>query len=77
MMSQAVHFKPQHRYEKTKPAPVIVTRQIDGHEVTATGRMVERNSLDGWVWSACVTWKVDGKRVNKTQLYIQFRERCK
>jgi hypothetical protein len=72
MMKKSVHFPATHIHSTEKPKPIIVQQVIGDHVVEAVGTMVERNGLDGWGWTSCIRWKVDGHFVNKTNLLLKF-----
>lgn len=72
MMKLSVHFKPKHKYDSSSYEVVAVERVIDGHAVVASGSMEERNTLDGGCLVPVIRWQVDGRRVNKLQLYQMF-----
>lgn len=70
MFSRAVHFSlPKSEDPWAKAPPVTVQAEINGHRVLVMGRQVERTTLDGLVLVPELRSRVDGKWVNRAELF--------
>ena len=65
MTSRAAHIQ-------MRTVTSFVVEHIDGHMVTCSGRMVERNGLDGMTPTLMIRWRIDGKPTTRRAIYERF-----
>lgn len=70
-------FPLKHKHDHTRDVPIVITRTINGHELTCTcTRELRCFDYAGWALGEVRRWKIDGKPATKANVWSQFGEEC-